>query len=390
MFSRKVQTSLKKALKSFPAVILTGARQTGKTTLCRELLSKSHRYVSLENPDIRALALEDPRSFLESYPPPLILDEIQYAPLLVNYLQEIIDQDRQKCGQFVLTGSQNFLLMEQVSQSLAGRAALFSLYGLSAPERFGAQKAPLTALKDLSQWILRGAYPELHQKRKMDRRLWCGSYIRLYLERDVRQITNVGDLESFERFLRLVAARTGQLLNLNDLARDAGVSQPTAKRWIDLLKASYQIVLLEPYFVNISKRLVKAPKLYFTDTGLATYLMGIHQAETLRSSPYWGALFETAVVMEHIKQWSARGDLPALSFFRSHDGIEVDLILEENAQIFLKEIKSNKTPNPHWKKPLERLEKLLDKKCQKQILAPVEKRMKLGLELELRPWTEVL
>jgi uncharacterized protein len=386
MYLRGIQHTFMKAVSSFPAVILTGARQCGKTTLCKDLLKDTHRYVSCEDPDIRRFAIEDPRAFLETYPPPVILDEIQYVPELPSYLQGMIDENRTRYGQFILTGSQNFQLMEQVSQSLAGRAALLTLYPTTVSEIDGENTPARSSLNSVSDWILRGGYPELRNRPELNRKLWCASYIRLYLERDVRRIINVEDLETFERFLRMVAIRTGTLLNLNDLGRDAGISQPTAKRWLSILQASYQVHLLQPYHANITKRLVKSPKIYFGDTALATYLMGIHEPTILLQGPHWGPLFETSVFLEQVKTLSMTGDIPSLSFFRSHDGLEVDLLIELDGKIHAKEIKASKTPSPAWGNNLKTLERLLKKPLQKTVLAPVNKSIQISDDITIRSW----
>src|SRR3989338_2740294 len=306
-----------RAMKTFPAVVVTGPRQSGKTTLLKTGFARTHAYVSLENLDVRMRARDDPNGFLDQYPPPIILDEIQYVPDILSYIKTRIDEDR-KSGQWLLTGSQNFALMHGVSQSLAGRAAVLTLMPLSLPEmadRAAAALDPAAWLKKpagnlpasrplaVETAILRGMYPEIALNKKVDRQLWCASYIATYLERDVRNLAAVGDLNQFERFLRLSATRTGQILNLSDMARDIGVSVPTAKRWISILEAGHQVYLLYPFYRNIGKRLIKSPKLYFTDTALATYLLGIHDRETLLNSPSFGALFETAVVTEFLKRF---------------------------------------------------------------------------------------
>lgn len=368
-------------------MILTGARQTGKSTLCRSLFSNSHKYVSLEDPDVRQQALEDPRTFLANYPAPVIFDEIQYAPELPNYMQGIVDNNRNKYGQYILTGSQNFLLMHKISQSLAGRAALLTLYPCSVEEAY-EEKVLHTPL-EVADWILRGGYPELRARSKLDRKIWCSSYIRLYLERDVRQLLNVGDLSTFERFLRLVAIRTGQILNISDLARDTGVSVPTASRWLSVLQASYQVYLLEPFHANLSKRLIKSPKIYFGDTALASYLMGIHDAEVLNQGPFSGPLLETAVILEHLKKASFSGIMPNFSYLRTKDGIETDLLIEDGNKIHLREIKNTRTILPNLRDGLVKTEKLLAKTAVKSILAPVEKNIRLSENVIVKPWHDV-
>jgi predicted AAA+ superfamily ATPase len=259
-------------LKTFSAVLVLGARQVGKTTLLKHLLAKSHKYVLLEDPDIREIAINDPRAFLKRYPPPVIIDEFQHAPQLVNYLQGIIDEHRNLKGQYVLTGSQNFQMMEQITQSLAGRIGIFTLYGLSSSELPG--KRSLTDKKTISEIILRGSYPELWQHNEIKTRDWMASYVQTFLERDLRLLAQVGDLMSFEKFLKVTAARTAQVVNLSDLAADCGVSAPTVQKWLSVLERAYIIRLVPPYLNSLTSRVRKANKLYFLDTGLVSYLMG--------------------------------------------------------------------------------------------------------------------
>lgn len=389
MFERLIQKQFLKAVKTFPVVILTGARQTGKSTLCKTLLKGTHTYVSLEDPDIRRQAVSDPRTFLQNFPAPVIFDEIQYAPELPSYIQGIVDEHRDCYGQYVLTGSQNFLLMEKVSQSLAGRAALLTLYTCSVSEIDGDKAKPRSSPSAIADWILKGAYPEPRSRRSLDRRTWCASYIQLYLERDVRQILKIGDLKSFERFIHLTAMRTGQILNISDLARDTDISVPTATRWLSVLEASYQIFLLPPFHANLSKRLIKSPKLYFGDTALATYLMGIHDPETLLQGPFLGHLFETAVILEHIKWASFKGKHPSLTYFRTKDGIEVDLLIEEGNNLFAREIKTFRTLNAYSTLNLIKTEKLLKKPLVKELLAPVPKPILIEKGVMAQIWHHV-
>lgn len=360
---------LVKAAKTFPAVVVTGPRQSGKTTLLKTALAKNCRFISLEDPDVRIRAKEDPLGWLEEHTPPVIIDEIQYFPELLSYIKTKIDQKR-KPGQWFLTGSQNFTLMQGVSQSLAGRAAVLSLLPFSLMERIGrghAVKNPdkwLPILKDrtskelkitLPELILRGSYPEIASKPSVDRNLWCGSYISTYLERDVRTLANIGDLSLFEKFLKLCAIRTGQLLNLSELAKEIGVSVPTIRRWLSILETSCQVYLLYPYYKNLGKTLVKAPKLYFIDTGLAAYLLGLHDRNALLHSPNFGNLFETLIVTDLLKRFLHCGRTPSLYYLRTHDGLEVDLVIESNQKLHIFEIKSTMTILPRHASSLVRL-----------------------------------
>lgn len=389
MFKRLISAQFLKAVKTFPVVILTGARQTGKSTLCKILLKKTHAYVSLEDPDIRMQAVSDPRTFLKNFPAPVILDEIQYAPELPSYIQGIVDEHRNRYGQYILTGSQNFLLMEKVSQSLAGRAALLTLNTCSVAEIDGKKAKMRSEPKDVADWILKGGYPEPRARANLDRRTWCSSYIQLYLERDVRHILKIGDLKSFERFIHLAAMRTGQILNISDLARDTGISVPTATRWLSVLEAGYQIFILPPFHANLSKRLIKSPKLYFGDTALATYLMGIHDSETLLHGPFLGHLFETAVVLEHIKWANFSGKRSSMTYFRTKDGIEVDIIIEDGIKLFAREIKTSRTLSAYSTENLIKTEKLLKKSLVKELLAPVPKSIQITEGIYVRPWQDV-
>jgi len=366
---RVLARTILKAVTTFPAIVLTGPRQSGKTTLFKMLFSKKHTFLSLENPDIRIRAKEDPVGFLDQYKPPVIIDEIQYMPELLSYIKTRIDEDR-KPGQWLLTGSQNFVLMHNVTQSLAGRAAVLSLLPFSYSESFGdASKVKDMSARlkriiidkrcrkriSLSSILLRGFYPEIVSNKRVDRQLWCSSYITTYLERDVRNLANIGDIRQFERFLVVCATRTGQILNISEIARDIGISVPTAKRWLSLLETGYQIYLLYPYYRNLGKRIVKSPKLYFNDTALCSYLLGLNDANTLRSSPSFGNLFETMVVCDFLKRFLHCGQKPSLYYLRSRDGLEVDLVIELGGKLHLFEIKSTMTINAKHSVSLRRL-----------------------------------
>lgn len=381
MFPRKIETSLHKYLEHFPAVVLTGARQVGKTELVKACLPH-YRYVLLENPDLRAQALDDPLSFLDRFPPPVIFDEFQYVPQLTSYLQEKIDQSRNQKGNYVLTGSQNFLMMEQITQSLAGRVGLLSLYGLSYSEN------PLSASteEDILSLILRGSYPELWKDLNYDPHLWFPNYLRTYIERDLRNLTQVSDLSLFERFVRLCAIHTGQILNLSNLARDCGISQTTANRWISLLEQSYIITLMEPFYENLKLRIRKSPKLYFLDTGLAAYLMGFRSKETLLAAPQLGALFETLVISNFIKEFSHQGEIPEHYYIKSKTGIEVDLIIKNILKWDLYEIKYKRSLRKEDGAQLIKIQEHLGEKAGSlNILAPVSEAYKLS-SVQILPW----
>ena len=369
---RYLAGTIKRAMNSFPVVLVTGARQTGKTTLLRTEFSGSHEYISLERPDVRNRALADPVGFFAEHTRPLILDEIQYAPELLHYIKELIEPER-KPGWWLLTGSQNFSLMQGVSQTLAGRVAVLTLDPLSVRERLQqAQMTPETMLErvfkpvartagsdegptsDLTEWLLHGGFPEPCLNKQADRRLWYSSYVQTYLERDVRDLTQVSDLGAFSRFLLLVAARTGNLLNMADLADEVGISAPTVKRWLSVLETSQLIYLLQPYYKNFGKRIRKTPKLYLLDPGLATFLLGLHTRDAVLQGPSLGALVETAVVTEWLKFFRQQGEQPHVYYWQSGAGKEVDLIIERDGRLYGIEVKATATPTPRHGSALKR------------------------------------
>ena len=340
MIVRDLAPLLTRAARQMPVVTLTGPRQSGKTTLCRALFP-AHDYRTLEALDQRALAETDPRTFLGRLPDGAVIDEIQRVPDLLSYLQGIVDDDPVP-GRWILTGSQNLLLAESISQSLAGRTALHQLPPLTWGEirRFGRYPA------SLEEALFFGGYPRIFDQR-LDPTAWLGAYTATYVERDVRRIVNVGDLVTFQRFVELCAGRTGQLLNYSSLANDCGVSQPTVRDWISILEASFIVFRLPAFHGNIGKRLVKAPKLYFRDTGLACWLLGIQEPHQLRSHPLRGTIFETWVVSETCKHRTNQGrGERGLAFYRDRNGAEVDLVIDHAQGRTLLEAKSASTPAP--------------------------------------------
>lgn len=336
MIDRDLASVLRKAARQFPAVTLTGPRQSGKSTLCRALFPRLP-YVSLEAPDIRAFARDDPRAFLAAYPKGAILDEVQRVPELPSYLQPLIDA-HPVAGRWVLTGSQNFALIESVSQSLAGRTAILHLLPLCRGEVLRFARHPRT----LDETLLAGGYPRIFDQR-LKPADWLASYISTYIERDVRSVSNIGDLSTFQRFVELCAGRTAQLLNYAGLAADCGISQPTAKAWISVLEASFIAFRLPSFHSNHRKRLVKMPKLHFYDTGLACWLLGIRTPEQLRSHPLRGPIFESWVVTEILKHRTNRSERAGLFFYRDRDAAEADLLIEHAGRITVVEAKSSQT-----------------------------------------------
>jgi hypothetical protein len=346
IFQRAIAERLRRLARQFPAVVLTGARQVGKTTLLRTLFPE-HHWISLDLPSVAEQAERDPERFLLEHPAPAIIDEVQYAPQLFRFLKVEIDRNRHKYGQYLLTGSQKFVLMKEVADSMAGRAAILQLEPLSLVELGDAARS------DWSWMLARGFYPELWRNPKIETSEFFSSYVATYLERDVRQILNVRNLRDFERFLRAVAVRSGQLLNMADLARDIGIKPHTARDWISVLEASNQLVLLEPYFENLGKRLIKSPKVYLTDPGLLCFLLGLNAA-SVNNSPLVGAIWETCVFAELRKQKSISADANAsnLWFYRDSQGREIDFLRVAAGQIDLLEAKWSAAPDVRWHRVL--------------------------------------
>jgi len=336
MIKRNAEKTIQNLLRGFPSVTLTGPRQSGKTTLAREVF-KDRPYASLEEPDIRQAAQDDPRSFLARFPDGAVLGEVQRSPDILSYLQTRIDADG-RMGLYILTGSQQFGLMSGITQSLAGRTAFLELLPFTMSELVRADKLPA----DLDDMMLTGFYPPIYD-RALAPATWHSAYVTAYVERDVRQMLKIQELETFHRFVRLCAGRTGQLLNLSSLATDCGITHNTAKAWISVLEASYLIFLLRPHHVSFNKRLVKMPKLYFYDAGLAAWFLGIRIAEQMVTHPLRGNIFETFIISELIKSKLNIGEKPAFSFWRDSNGNEVDLIVEENSKLTPVEIKSGRT-----------------------------------------------
>jgi hypothetical protein len=360
MIRRNLETSIRIYSSQYPVVAIVGPRQSGKTTLARYMFP-GHKYLSMENLDIRHLAQDDPRGFLDDYGKNIILDEIQRVPSLFSYLQERVDLDESPAG-YVLTGSQQFILMEKITQSLAGRIITFQLYPFSFNELYGAKpdknidsifKIKQRDIKgvekiDIYRMIFTGMYPRIHDK-KLDARKWIENYIRTYIERDIRSLVNVDNLKLFEDFLKICASMSGQLINYTSISNSIGVSQPTVKKWLSLLETSGILFVLPPHYKNFKKRIVKTPKLYFTDTGVLSFLLSIRNPDELISHPLWGNIFETFIISELYKRVHHTGEKPPFYFWRDKTGNEIDLIVDIGSKLLPIEIKASKTYSPKLK-----------------------------------------
>lgn len=373
MIKRHLQSILESSAGVFTIITLTGPRQSGKTTLAKATFEKAH-YISLEDPTHRTLALEDTKGFLRQFgTDQVILDEAQRVPDLFSYIQGIVDQN-DRPGQYILTGSQNFLLLEKISQSLAGRCAIHHLLPFSLSELLGTKPTDPEKIADVTgrrrshkenisnklfDTLWTGGYPRIHDKH-IPPQQWLTNYAETYIERDVRSIVNVSDLETFTRFVRLCAGRTGQILNLQSLGNDCGIDSKTAKRWLSILEASFIIKLLRPYYKNFNKRLIKAPKLYFLDSGLLCFLLGIRKPDELIVHSARGAIFESWVIAELYKSYYHTGKQPAMYYFRDSNNNEIDVILDHGLKVLPVEIKSGQTINTEFFKGLEYWRKLTE------------------------------
>jgi predicted AAA+ superfamily ATPase len=346
MIPRQLRAELETQLMEYPIVTVLGPRQAGKTTLAQTALP-DFAYVSLETPDIRQFAIEDPRAFLKQYPTRVIFDEIQRAPHLLSYLQGIVD-DNKSNGQFVLTGSHQLQLRESVGQSLAGRTGILHLLPLSIAELKNAD----IELDDMSQYIFSGFLPRVYDQQQRPHTAYS-SYFQTYIERDVRQLIKLKDVVLFEKFMKLLAGRVGQVINYQSLANDAGVDGATIKAWLSILEASYVVFRLPPYFENFGKRVIKTPKIYFTDTGLLCYLLGIERVEQVSRDPLIGHLFENLIILEALKTRYNAGLNPSLYYFRDNQGHEIDLLHKRGHELLGIEIKSASTWASTFKRALD-------------------------------------
>ncbi len=345
LIKRALESTILDISKQFPVVMLTGARQVGKTTLLK-MLDHSRRFITLDDPIVRKLAVSDPALFLQAYQPPVIIDEFQYAPQLLEHIKLTVDARPEEMGLYWLTGSQQFQLMKNVGESLAGRVGILSLGGIVQSEELSRKS--LDKADDamaIFQRIQRGSYPALVSGRVKDVQVFYGSYVKTYIERDVREITKIADELQFLQFLKVIAARTANLLNLSEVARDVGISQPTARAWLSILESCGLVYLLRPYSANITSRIVKTPKVYFMDTGLCSYLTGWTSAQTLASGAMSGAMLETFVVSEIIRKFWNSGREAPVWFYRDKAGTEIDLLVEQDGVLNPIEIKKSASPS---------------------------------------------
>jgi len=373
--SRSARDCWQSASEQFPVLLLTGPRQVGKTTFLQHICEKSRRYVTLDDPSLRTLGNEDPALFLQRFEPPVLIDEIQYAPQLLPLIKMAVDAER-KPGMFWLTGSQQFRMMKGVSETLAGRVAILNLLGFSNRERHKLHlglppflptheriaerdtSGRRTSLAAVYRDIWTGSFPALIAGPVRNRDLFYSSYLQTYLQRDVKDLAQVGSEAAFLRFLKATAARTAQMLNLSDLARDADVSVNTAKNWLSILQASLQVYLLRPYHTKVVQRLVKRPKLYFLDTGLCAYLTEWSSPGTLEAGAMSGPILETHVLAEVLKSWWHRGLSPQLYYYRDKDGKEIDFLFVQDRTLYPVEVKKAASPKPEWVRSFSALERL--------------------------------
>ena len=383
--SRDIERELKKVHSQFPVTLLTGPRQTGKSTLLTHLFPR-YRYITFDDSSLRLVARNDPAAFVESLETPVIIDEIQYAPEILPFVKIRVDKNR-KNGTFILTGSQIFNVMTGITESLAGRSALFELLPFSFNE-LGTKRMDISGC---FRQILKGFYP-VPNTEKTDTRAFYGAYLSLYIERDVRQIQNIKDISAFETFLQILAGRAGNLLNITDIAHNCSLSQATCKSWLSILENSRIIYLLRPWVRNTSKRLIKSPKIYFTDTGLLAYLLKYPDVKTLQAGPAMGSIFENMVIMEFLKKkinFRLTGDL---YFYRDSNGVEADLLIDEGLSLSLCEIKASKTLRPEMTRSLGLIDPGSFGKSagvKKYLLSFHENHVPLDRNISAVPWWDV-
>lgn len=395
-YKRNISKSIVSTSKTFPVLLITGPRQVGKSTVLEQLKEKSRTYVTLDDPQIRVLAQTDPVLFLQTYESPVLIDEVQYAPQLFPYIKMIVDKKKEK-GLFWLTGSQPFQLMQRVSESLAGRVGILELQGLSQAEKNKTEGKPFLPnslksnnrkpynINSIYDVILKGSFPALYATPRLNRNTFYASYLKTYIERDIRNLTNVQDERQFLTFLKVTAARTGQLLNYADIAKDVGVTEVTVKSWISLLLTSGLVFLLQPYYNNQTNRAIKTPKLHFMDTGLCAYLCGWSSTETLSVGAMSGAIFESYVVSEIIKSYMHNNTPAQFYFYRDKEKQEIDLLIEYDNVFYPIEIKRTAAPKEEDIKTFGVLEKLGVKAGKGAIVCLYENLLPLNKSVQIVP-----
>lgn len=398
---RTIEKSIERANKFFPVVLVTGPRQVGKTTVLQNCEKQPRTYVSLDTLENRELAKNDPTLFLQRYPAPVLIDEIQYAPELFPYIKASVDKEK-KSGMYWLTGSQQFHLMKNVSESLAGRVGILQLEGLSQDEKNGhpdvppflpteeyiktkVQNATETDLLKIYELIWKGSYPKLYPADNDYWAVFYESYMQTYIERDIKALSAVGNELDFVKFMRALAARTGEMLNYSELANDVGVSQPTIKSWLSILQASGLVYILRPYYNNVSNRFIKTPKVYFMDTGLACYLTGWKTPEVLESGAMSGNMFETYVVSEIIKSYWHNGKQPDIYYYRDKDKREIDVLLHENGTLYPVEIKKKSNPDKGDIKAFNVIEALKQKRGTGAVVCMAQTHLPLTEDVNIIP-----
>jgi len=359
--NRQLAEPIKRNLDKYPIIALTGPRQSGKTTLLKHLFPE-YQYVSLENTDQRSFATDDPVGFLKKYERHVIFDEVQRVPVLFSYLQTVVDE-RGQMGQFILSGSQNFHLLDHITQSLAGRVVIFKLMPFHFSELENAGLLP----PDWRPLLIKGFYPAIYD-RILDPSVYFSNYLQTYVNRDVASLTKVHDMKRFNNFIRLCAGRAGQILNLNALANACGITQPTAKSWLSILESSYIIFLLQPYFENFNKRIIKSPKLYFFDTGLLSFLLGLRTEEEIDDQNLKGLLFENLIISNFFKQNYHQNTLSEYWFWRDSNGNEVDLLSKSGNEFEVYEVKATQTVLPRLTKGMEYFDRISGGKVKRKIL----------------------
>ncbi len=360
MIKRQLKKVILSLIGKYPILALTGPRQSGKTTLLKNMFP-NYRYISLENIDDRTFAIDDPKAFLQKYHEYVIFDEVQRVPSLFSYIQTIVDESK-KMGHYILTGSQNFNLLEHITQSLAGRVVLLKLLPFDNTELIETNLLE----NDFKKQLVKGFYPAIYD-RDLNSTIYYANYIQTYIQRDISQLINIHDFNKFTNFVKLCAGRVGQILNINNLAKDCGISQPTAKSWLSILEKSYILFLLRPYFENFNKRIIKSPKLYFYDIGLASYLLDIRNIEDITEKQK-GSLFENFVIADIYKQNEHQYKLIEYWYWRDSNGNEIDLLKKQGNHFDIYEIKSSKTILPKMTKGLDYFDNISNKKVKSKTL----------------------